>query len=320
MQNLFIRWLFKGWVFAFFIVASSTILLVFLPANPSSYLSAILDKHELLKLTPGHRVIMVGGSNIAFSLDSERLISLLDKPVINDGLHAGLGMRFILNDLVPFLHSGDAVVLSPEYSTFFNDALEGNDLTMALLLEVYPQAVQSFEAPQYVRLLDFYITMLRARVLRLANILIYTSEIKDPIYNRAAFNRYGDVIAHIGKQSVLKIENSAYISASTSYNMTVIDVFNRFARQASVKDAKVFLVFPASRKTNCIATKSRFEQLENYLRKHLDFPVLSHPLDSCLDDVFFFDSRYHLNKEGRQLRTLQLAELLINNGLGNVGQ
>ena len=47
-----------------------------------------------------------------------------------DGLHAGLGMQLVLNDLTPFIHPGDLLVLAPEYSSFFNDSLEGDDLTL----------------------------------------------------------------------------------------------------------------------------------------------------------------------------------------------
>ena len=91
-------------------------------------------------------------------------------------------MRFILNDLAPFLHSGDVVVLVPEYQNFFG-GLDGDDSTLELLMDVYPQAIQSLDAPQYVMISDIYITMLRSRLLRLANLVISHSETENIIYS-----------------------------------------------------------------------------------------------------------------------------------------
>jgi hypothetical protein len=207
------------------------------------------------------------------------------------------------------------VVLSPEYETFFGDSLEGGNAILADLLDVYPQAVQSFDFSQFVRLPNIFMEVLQSRFIRLANLWISPANGENPIYSRAGFNRYGDMISHLGKPNVSNIDGSAYIKVSDSYNLTVIDVFNRFARQAKAKGATVVLIYPPSRMTNYINTQGRLEQLDTYLRKHLEFPILSHPIDSCFADKYFYDTAYHLNADGRQMRTLQLAEVLIKQGV-----
>lgn len=301
----------KGLAFIILIVTTFVGIHFLLPAEQNSYLAALIDKHTLLESTPGARVIMAGGSNIAFGLDSERLACLINKPVINDGLHGELGIRFILNDLTPFLHSGDLVILIPEYTHFYSDYLEGDSLTLSQLLDIFPQAVQSLEISQFYRILGSYIPILRSKIVR----WISPSIEEDPIYNRSGFNHYGDVISHLGKPSNPNITSATYIREKASLNLNAIIVFNRFARQAKSKGAMVYLVYPASRNTNCLATGSRFENLDNYLRSQLDFPILSHPGDSCIDDDFFFNTAYHLNAAGRQLRTSELANLLVNQGV-----
>ena len=107
------------------------------------------------------------------------------------------------------------------------------------------------------------------------------------------------------------ISNDAVIQQDSIYNLAAIDVINRFAAQAMAKGATVLFVYPAVRMTNCLATGARLEQFDTYLRSHLEFPVLSHPRDSCLADEYFYDSQFHLNMDGRRLRTLQLAQWLI---------
>ena len=48
-------------------------------------------------------------------MDSKLVESELKMPVVNLGLHAGLGLEFILNEISSQMKSGDEVVISLEY-------------------------------------------------------------------------------------------------------------------------------------------------------------------------------------------------------------
>jgi hypothetical protein len=307
-RGLFTRWIIKGSIFIFLVLALSAALLITLPAHDLTFIPA---KIKLLEATPGARVIIVGGSNVLFGQDSERLSSMLKMPVINDGLIFPLGMRVILNSLDPFIHSGDIVVISPEYGSSLVD-LEGNGEFLAQLLNIYPQAIQSFEVPQYIQLPDIYIMMVRFKFQYLFNY--------DYSPSHEELNRYGDVIIPAGKPVPPDLPNTPIANADQSYYKACAEAFNRFARQAKAKGATVVMVYPATRMVNCLATQAQLEQLDAYLRNHLEFPILNQPFNSCYADKYIYDSYYHLNMEGRSLRTTQLAELLINQGIVKVGR
>jgi len=307
-RGLFTRWVIKGSIFIFLVMITTAAILVLLPAQDLTF---IPDKIKLLESTPGPRVIVIGGSNVLFGQDSEQLSGKVKMPVINDGLIFPLGMRVILNSLVPFIHSGDIVVISPEYGLSLVD-LEGNGEFLAQLLNIYPQAIQSFELPQYIQLPDIYIMMVRFKLQYLFNYDLSPS--------REDLNRYGDVIIPPGKLAQLVLPDLPIVNADQSYHQATAEAFNRFARRAEAKGATVVMVYPATRMVNCLPAKDQLDQLDNYFRDHLEFPVLNHPFDSCYAEKYIYDSYYHLNMEGRSLRTLQLAELLIDQDIVKVAR
>src|SRR6266436_7071833 len=71
--------------------------------NKTGYLAASIDKHHLLVQQPSPRIVFVGGSNLAFGLDSSEIERSLSYHPINMGLHIGLGLAFMLAEVKPFI-------------------------------------------------------------------------------------------------------------------------------------------------------------------------------------------------------------------------
>lgn len=104
-------------------------------SKSNTYLNGIHYKHELLKVTSSPRLLLHGGSNIAFGIDSEKLEKELSIPVINLGIHAGLGATFIIEDLKSIMQPNDLIILSPEY--FIG---KGDIMIQKRAIEVYPKS------------------------------------------------------------------------------------------------------------------------------------------------------------------------------------
>jgi hypothetical protein len=66
-----------------------------------SALAVLPNKHRMLRETSSPRIIFLGGSNLCFGLDSRRIADTFDMPVVNLGLHAGIGLKFMMEDLKP---------------------------------------------------------------------------------------------------------------------------------------------------------------------------------------------------------------------------
>ena len=102
------------------VVAVVILCYLFAPVNPNNYLAEINHKLHLLDSVEGRRMIFVGGSNVAFGVDSHAIADSLGMKVINTGLHAGLGLKYQLESVVGNLKEGDVLVIMPEYEQFYD--------------------------------------------------------------------------------------------------------------------------------------------------------------------------------------------------------
>src|SRR6266576_1729813 len=103
-------------------------------AGDDNYLAAVLEKDRLIRTTPSPKIILVGGSNLAFGIDSRMMKDSLGVNVVNMGLYAKLGLRYMLAQVKPYIRRGDVVIIVPEYDQFYGNFSEGdNTLNTALL-------------------------------------------------------------------------------------------------------------------------------------------------------------------------------------------
>jgi hypothetical protein len=86
------------------------------PTTSSAWINEIIDRKEKAASVIAHpKLVLLGGSSTLFGIKASVLESELGVPVINGGLHAGLGMAFILREGKKMLRPGDTVMLIPEY-------------------------------------------------------------------------------------------------------------------------------------------------------------------------------------------------------------
>jgi hypothetical protein len=283
-----------------------------IPVDKNQYLAAIIDKHQALESTPGARLIAVGGSNVAYGFDSQQLAKMINRPVINMGLHAYLGLKFMLSDLYPYIHPGDIILIVPEYLQFYNNYFEGYGYKLAEMLDTYPAGIRSMDAYQIISVLKDYVPLLRSKIYRAS-----ASVEINPLYNRHLFDQYGDIKHKIKSTTQATVRNIPYVNKSDKYDLNAAMFLNDFEKKVKTKGASLILLYPAGRKTNCEETGSRLEILDQELREILDFPILSSPFDACMGDGYFLDTEYHLNNLGTELRMKMIGDLLISLGFVN---
>ena len=87
------------------------------PPEKSFYMASY-DKHRRLETLPSPRIIFIGGSSMAFGMDSGYVGQQLGFHPVNMGLNHGVGLAFMLQEVEPFVRAGDIIVVAPEYDTF----------------------------------------------------------------------------------------------------------------------------------------------------------------------------------------------------------
>lgn len=67
------------------------------------------------------QLVIAGGSSAMFGIDSQQLGQAFERPAVNLGVNAGLGLPVILNQTLASVKSGDVVILALEYPLFSYD-------------------------------------------------------------------------------------------------------------------------------------------------------------------------------------------------------
>jgi hypothetical protein len=297
------------------LIAGTIAVILWLPLNrPDHFLLATIDKENLLHRTPSPKIIVIGGSNTIFNIDSKLISDSTGLPVVNMGLHAGLGLKFMLNEIRPYLKPGDVVIIMPEYAQFFSDLFNGGRI-LTRLVTLNPHAFQ------YVRTRGQYLAMIKGVGLEARSKIVYLlgQSAEEETYNRTAFNAYGDLRSEvIGNQSLIKLQVENYeIRPPREINSACIKELNKFYAEVQLIGAQVYLAYSAIPLDKYLSNFDQIWALNEYLNRNLKVPRLFSPDKVLVPASEFFDTYYHLNNIGRQRYTEILIKYLSNQIVNN---
>jgi len=297
---------------------------VILLALPSPYEKTFYgeldDKYERLESLKAPKLVVVGGSSVAFGYDSRMLEEKTGYPTVNFGLYADLGTKIMMELAESEIRKGDVILLAPELdeqtlSLFFNGlstlkAADGNP-KMLLSLDKSDRekvwgAVWGFmgEKLSYVR---------------------DGAPDPDGVYNAGNFNEWGDIDPAKFERSGnimagLYDKNKLITPVKEIYAPAFIDYVNEFTAKAKKKGATVYYTFcPVNRLS--VVTDGAPEGTEDplsylsdslvaWLSEELDCEVIGSPEDMTMDEMYFYDSNVHLNDLGVPIHTARVADLL----------
>jgi hypothetical protein len=295
----------KCLVMAGLVLLSGVAALALIPPDRDDYLAIIGPKMERLRATVAPRVIFVGGSNLAFGVDSPAVEEALGYPVVNMGLGFNMGLRFMLDMIEPEVRSGDLVVLVPEYNLFFG-LLDGDERLLDVL-ELYPEGLRHIRSPwQMLNLARYLPRHVQFKVTRVLSTLGRTPA-ADCIYCPRAFNAHGDLVAHQDRPSKDVSKMDFLRNAGRDPDPEAIAVINAFAVRLEQRGARVVLLFPSIPQPHYAQRQESIDRLYARLRQDLRIEVPASPADYTYPVAYFYDWVYHLNREGRALRTARIV-------------
>jgi len=289
---------------AFILISTILIFLVaavFLPAKSGrqNILYTQIDKNKLLKNTPGPRLIFVGGSNLAYGLDSKRIKDSLNINPINTGIHINIGLKYMLANTFQYVKKNDIIILSAEYQQFYGNLAEGEGELFSLVTDVVPQTKGLLDYKQCFKLMQLVPEFAQSK---LRPMLLFYKYPKDTIigrYDRKAFNAYGDACAHWK----LSAENpKPYPAITQSFNDDILKTLISFRDAVNLKKAKLYITFPGYQYSSYKASVAAVKQVERQLKDH-HFLLISSPEEYIIPDNMIFDTPYHLTKKGVDYRT-----------------
>ena len=293
---------------AFFFILTTGVLILSLFLVPdvvsrTSILAAITDKHEILKEIKSKKIIFVGGSNLSFGLDSKRIAETYKRRVVNMGVHAGIGLEYIVNDVKKYIHNGDVVVLVPEYENFYTDNFYGEMELVSLLFDIDPAGKEYVNTKQWKHLLKYIPTYSAKKIKNYMPTLFHkpvtTTDID--IYHRRSFNEFGDAYIHwvLPIQTYMPCKRNL---GDEKVNPEVISFIIEFNSYVEKEGAKL-LVFPPVIEAQSYNNQSVIiAKIAQSLKENgISFSVA--PNTYKFSSEYFFNSYYHLNKKGVDKRT-----------------
>lgn len=274
-----------------------------------TFLGELKEKHERLISLKEEKIVLIGGSNLAFGLDSAKLEEYVGMPVVNYGLYATIGTKAMLDMSRSYIGEGDIVVICPEtnkqtYSLYYNahSMWQALDCDLSMLKDV---GFSNFGK-------------LIAAIPEFANEkreFIKKGEKPTPsgIYAKASFNEYGDIAVERPYNIMPKnYDVSMPVNLTTDLlSQEFIDYLNQYAKHCKRHGAEVYFGFSPINADAVVSTDEEKELFYKTLQEKLDFPIISNIDDYILDSDYFYDTNFHLNSVGALQRTSLLADDLL---------
>lgn len=270
------------------------------------YDSALVDKYMRLKHTQGKRLILVGGSNLAFGINSELIAERFPEyTVVNLGTSRHYGIMPLFDLLKANIHEGDIVIFCPEYYKEMYGAAQASTITNWQYLESNYDMLKDIDLQTNTSLLDTFTDYLATKRSYLPGKKVNPK----PAYIRAGFNQYGDLTSQRSCGGIFDLALPD-ITILTDDGMAR---YNEVCKYLSDRGAVCCFSFP-SRCAGAVE-RSQIESktaafaaaLENKLDKNC-CTVISNIADYYFSGYVFYDSDYHMTREGADIRTTQLID------------
>ena len=270
-----------------------------------TFMGELKSKYERLKETSGKRIVLVGGSGVAFDCDSALMDDFFPSyEIVNFGMYAGLGTKAVMDLSENYIHEGDIVILSPEQSEqTFSDYFNGEYMWQAA--DGAFGMLRDLKSENFEAMLGNFP---RFALEKLNYVMKGQKPQTDSIYQKKSFNTYGDIELDTCRENILP--NGYDVNQKVRFTENVVqpefmDYMNDWAKRLEKKGAVVWYRY-------CPVNKLSVEDMDDlaaydvFLRQKLDFPVIGNLENSLMEAEWFFDTNFHLNQPGKEVNTVQL--------------
>ncbi len=269
-----------------------------------------IDKHRRLDSIQIPKIIFVGGSSTAFGLNSQLLEDSLHIPVVNMGLHAGLGLEFMLSEVQNSINKGDVIVIAPEYEQFTGNMFRGEKVLVALLFDVNRRNLKNMKATHLMYLTPQIIEYAVSKIFykKLDVMGEGVADGYEKVFKRNSFNKYGDESMHWSYPNQ-KINTKSSSQTAAQLSDKSFKILADFKIATEQNGANVIIIPPALQRTqfqNMILTVNKIDATLKQNNSSFSIP----PVEFAYPDTMFFNTAYHLDKRGADVRTQRIIKLL----------
>ena len=272
---------------------------IVVPQYSYNYNASMVDKVNKLKSIEGEKIILLGNSNVAFGFDSELMEKELGMPVVNMGLHGGLGNAFHEKMVQYNLNAGDIVIVAHNY--YSDDGKLGDYALAWITLENHFELYKCLDTKDIWGMLCYLPDYIRNSCeLYFSN---EGNQHSEGVYDRSAFNEYGDIA--VERPELIYTFGPGKIKPP-GISAECAERLNRLNAACGKIGATLLVSAYPIANGEFTAPAEDFKEFQRQLDEALDCEIISDFTDYLIDYQYFYDTMLHLNDEGVEIRTRQL--------------
>jgi hypothetical protein len=287
----------------------------------------VLQYRALQKATPSvPKVVVIGGSYMTFSVDSDLLATLSHKPCYTLGINSSMGMAYIFDTVEKCVNPGDTVIYAFRQEKNLSDygmdtiwlSVAGESDMVYDLVRTHPGDVLRSSGSMVFKKL--YAVTVGGLIMRVrANL----GDALDPAYNITSFSKSGNFVYHrdvpensrYSEKMLRRMQESitgGRIHLERPYiNRADLDCIHGFLRRMSEKNVNVRFVYGPVYKKALVAKDEDVKAFEAFIKTEIPAAKDLNVADSLYDYDCFYNNCLHLNSKGAQLYTKNIYDTLL---------
>lgn len=267
------------------------------------FVAELGEKYDRLYSINEPKIAVIGGSSVAFGLDSELMSKYTGMEVVNFGLYATLGSKVMLDLSEGAMNEGDIVIFAPELDNQTLSMYFGAK-SMWQVVDVYPDLwneIRPADRPAMYNAFEEY----------KAEKTEYVTEGYKPnpsgVYNSANFNTYGDINypRPYNTMGMGYDPNTIFSFDESIVDLEFANYFNAYCQRLEKKGVKVYFSFCPVNELSVSedTTDDSIRAFEDYIASKFNCPIISRLSDYLMEWGYFYDTNLHLNDAGIIART-----------------
>lgn len=280
----------------------------------NSYLNMFPVKAAMIVDMPSPKIVLVGGSNISLSVDCRAMSYSLGLPVINTGLNAAIGLKYMMDRYTPLLRRGDMLLICAEYEQYFGQNAYGGSAILPQML--------AFDAAGILTCRDMNYKQMRVVLTGFPNMAIVGMlpewlkvgvgeavsgrRKNNALGGKEWFDEYGDYTKHITDTETYTVPA---LRIKDEFNDEYYSYLREQIAALQARGVRVAFMPPSTFRDSYELNRDKAEAIAGRLKAD-GYQLLMPMAAATYPRDMMYDSRYHLNRIGREEHTRRMIEAI----------
>lgn len=274
-----------------------------------SWVYGAYEKKEKAALLIGEpKIVIAAGSSVHFGVNAQMIGEAFHRPSINYGVMALLDLDYIIYRLKRILKKGDLLIMPLEYEHYLYDSSARLSMQKKYHLLTFDQAFFYNHLSNFQKISTIYkIHPLMFIGSIYEQINVKKGQPSSGSYKIEDINEYGDETSN--NPNIISVSKGLSMPKPTEESLVVLGKFHQWCKD---RDIKLYLTFPNTAYFKDYELTEINKEIDRFIDvlTQRGLPVMGGPQDAMVPKELMFDTNYHLIKEGINLRTTRLINLM----------